>query len=107
MDSHRVHDGQTAAATSDESRKPVFRMLGSVGSYIFGTVQAEPGGHLNEIIHRCMTKALVAPGDCTLPSARWALSRRGTLSVFSDRLVCGDWSIPYDTIEEAVLHSGA
>jgi hypothetical protein len=54
-----------------------------------------------------MTKALIAEGDYTMPSARWIVSRRGTLKVFSDRLECGDWSIPYDEIEESVLHSGA
>lgn len=60
-----------------------------------------------ETIHSCMTKAIVADGDHIMPSAHWAVSRRGILKVFSDRLECGNWSIPYSEIEEAVLHSGA
>jgi len=54
-----------------------------------------------------MTKAMIAEGDRTSPSVHWAVSRRGTLRVLSDRLECGDWSIPYDEIQDSVLHSGA
>jgi hypothetical protein len=33
----------------------------------------------------------------------WVTARRSFLSVFQDRLECGDWHIPYHTITQAVL----
>ena len=62
---------------------------------------------MTDLVHRCKTKAMVAEGDQTMASWRWAVSRRGTLKVFADRLECGDWSIPYTDIEESILRSGA
>lgn len=52
-----------------------------------------------------MTKAVVADGDQLRTGLNWAFSRRGRLKLFSDRLECGDWTIPYDEIREAVLSS--
>jgi hypothetical protein len=56
-----------------------------------------------ELLHRCMTKATTAEGDDIRRSVNWVFSRRGFLKVYTDRIECGDWTIPYDQIDEAVL----
>jgi len=58
---------------------------------------------MTELLHRCMTKVTTAEGDDIRYSLNWVISRRGILQVYSDRLVCGDWVIPYDEMDEAVL----
>lgn len=50
-----------------------------------------------------MTKATTAEGDDIRRSFNWVVSRRGWLKVYTDRLECGNWVIPYDDIEEAVV----
>jgi hypothetical protein len=52
-----------------------------------------------------MTKASTAEGGDIRHSFNWVVSRRGILKVSTNALECGDWRIPYDTIEEAVLFS--
>ncbi|MEW4570273.1 hypothetical protein AB1L88_20595 [Tautonia sp. JC769] len=52
-----------------------------------------------------MTKATTAEGEGVRRSLNWAVSRRGILEVREDALACGDWVIPYQEIEEAVLYS--
>lgn len=60
---------------------------------------------MNKPIYRCMTKATTAEGDELRRSANWIVARRAILKVMPDALVCGDWRIPYDQIDEAVLFS--
>ena len=57
------------------------------------------------LLHKCMTKATTAEGDTLRHSQNWVMARRAILQVWSDRLICGDWIIPYDAIREAVLFS--
>jgi hypothetical protein len=57
------------------------------------------------LLHNCMTKATTAEGDALRHSQNWVMARRAILQVWSDRLVCGDWTIPHDSIREAVLYS--
>ena len=57
------------------------------------------------LLHQCMTKATTAEGDALRHSQNWLLSRRATLQVWSDRLVCGNWVIPYSAFVEATLFS--
>lgn len=56
-------------------------------------------------IHSCMTKAIIADGDQLETGPQWITSRRATLRLFDDHLVCGDWNVRYDEIREAVLAS--
>jgi len=56
-------------------------------------------------IYACMTKAVIADGDQVCIGPKWITSRRGILKLYGDRLVCGDWTIPYVDIEEAILSS--
>ena len=60
---------------------------------------------MSEVLHRCMTKATTAEGDDVRRSLSWVVSRRGFLEIRDDSLVCGDWTIPYADISEAVLFS--
>lgn len=50
-----------------------------------------------------MTKATTAEGDDIRRSANWVTARRGLLKVYDDHLTCGNWTIPYADVEEAVL----
>ena len=52
-----------------------------------------------------MTKATTAEGENLRCSLNWIVARRAMLKVMPDALVCGDWRIPYDKIDEAVLSS--
>ena len=60
---------------------------------------------MSEILYKCMTKAIISDADQVRHSLEWVMSRRGILKVFSDRLECGDWVIPYNEINHAVLTS--
>ncbi len=60
---------------------------------------------MNQPIHSCMTKAVIADGDQLETGPRWLTSRRGRLKLFDDALECGDWSIQYKDVREAVLTS--
>ena len=50
-----------------------------------------------------MTKAVVGEGDQLRTGPRWMTSRRGILRLYPDRLTCGNWTIPYETIRAAEL----
>ena len=60
---------------------------------------------MEEPLHTCVTKAVIAEGDQLQSGPKWIMSRRGRLKLFSDRLECGDWTVPYADIREAVLSS--
>jgi hypothetical protein len=60
---------------------------------------------MDEPLHTCLTKAVIADGDQLRMGPKWITSRRAWLKLFADRLECGDWTIRYDDIREAVLAS--
>jgi len=60
---------------------------------------------MNKPLYKCMTKATTAEGNDLRRSFNWVIARRAILQVMPDALVCGDWRIPYDKIDEAVLFS--
>jgi hypothetical protein len=60
---------------------------------------------MDKPLHRCMTKATIAEGDDLRYSFNWLVARRGILKVMPDALVCGNWRIPCEQIDEAVLFS--
>ena len=68
-------------------------------------MESASGTKRGTLLHKCMTKATTAEGNALRHSENWLVSRRATLQVWSDRLVCGDWIIPYSIIVEAVLVS--
>ena len=56
-------------------------------------------------IHKCMTKATTAEGDQRSYGPNWVTSRRAILRLFDDHLKCGDWTVQYADIDDAVLYS--
>ncbi len=63
------------------------------------------GIKMDKPLHSCMTKAVIGDGDQLRTGPKWITARRGLLKLYSDRLTCGDWTIAYDDICEAVLSS--
>jgi len=60
---------------------------------------------MEQPLHTCMTKGVIADGDQLRTGPNWIMSRRGRLKVYHDRLECGDWDIRYPDVREAVLSS--
>lgn len=58
---------------------------------------------MTQPLHSCLTKATIEEGDDIRRSENWLMSRRARLKVMPDALVCGDWTIPYASIDDAVL----
>lgn len=54
-------------------------------------------------LYRCMTKGVRGASEAFEHGLSWVTSRRAFLTVWPDRLECGDWSIPHSTITQAVL----
>ena len=52
-----------------------------------------------------MTKAVIADGDQLRTGPKWITARRGQLKLYPDRLECGNWTIAYTEIREAILSS--
>jgi hypothetical protein len=50
-----------------------------------------------------MSKAVIADGDQLRMGPQWITSRRARLKLYDDHLQCGDWTIRYADIREAVL----
>ena len=59
-----------------------------------------PGG---DALYRCLTKGVQGASEEFEYGLSWVTARRGKLEVFSDRIECGDWRIPNEEIEDAVL----
>ena len=60
-------------------------------------------GESDKLIYRCMTKGVEGSAEEFEYGLKWITSRRGSLKVFQDRIECGDWEIPYASIEDAEL----
>jgi hypothetical protein len=57
----------------------------------------------SEVVYRCKTKATDREGDRLRWSLNWAFARRGELRLTDVAIQCGDWTIPYAEIDDAVL----
>lgn len=75
------------------------------GLHATETFQTSSTAKMQAPLHKCMTKATTAEGDQMQYGPNWVLSRRAILKVFPDRLECGNWTIPYANISDAVLYS--
>lgn len=60
---------------------------------------------MSQLLHKCMTKAVVGDGDQLRTGPKWLLARRATLKLYDDHIECGDWRIDYAEIREEVLSS--
>lgn len=58
---------------------------------------------MTTLLHSCLTKGIRAAGDQLKFGPNWIFSRRARLKLYDDHLECGDWSVPYDDIEQATL----
>lgn len=58
---------------------------------------------MDRIIHRCKTKATDRERDSVRFSFNWLFARRGELRLTECSIACGDWTIPYEEVEDAVL----
>ena len=58
---------------------------------------------MGEVVYRCKTKATDRGGHHPRWSLNWAFARRGELRLTDLAIQCGDWTIPYAGIDDAVL----
>jgi hypothetical protein len=56
-------------------------------------------------VFECRTKATNREGNHIRFSWNWAFARRSKLVLTDESLICGDWTIPYQEIEDAILVS--
>jgi len=57
----------------------------------------------SEPLYRCMTKGVKGTAQEFAYGPAWVTARRASLLVYGDRLECGDWKIPYTSIEAVTL----
>ncbi len=62
---------------------------------------------MGEILYRCRTKATDREGGRVRISRNWRIARRDELRLTERAIEFGDWVIPYEEIEEAVLLVGS
>lgn len=58
----------------------------------------------SKVLYSCMTKATQNEEGSPRYSLNWAVSQRGSFIIYSDRVQCGDWIIPFSTIIEATIY---
>jgi hypothetical protein len=58
---------------------------------------------MERVIYRCMTKATDREGDVIRASFNSLFARRGELRLTGHAIECGDWTIAYAEIDDAVL----
>jgi hypothetical protein len=61
---------------------------------------------MTEQIYKCWTKATNKERGTLRRSHNWIASRRAWFKIFTDRIECGDWNIPFAEIQEAVVYRG-
>lgn len=61
---------------------------------------------MDELVYRCWTKATNRESGSPRRSWNWATSRRAWFKVFGDRVECGSWKVPFDSIRRAVVYRG-
>lgn len=57
-------------------------------------------------IYKCWTKATNKEGGTLRRSHNWITSRRAWFKIFTDRIECGNWNIPFEEIQEVVVYRG-
>ena len=60
---------------------------------------------MENLLHKCMTKATTAEGDQMKFGPNWVIAKRGMLKVFEDRIECGQCIIPNKEKKEATMYS--
>jgi hypothetical protein len=57
-------------------------------------------------LYKCWTKATTRETGVPRRSYNWAFARRAWFKVFSDKIECGDWNIPFSEIQQAGVYRG-
>ena len=57
-------------------------------------------------IYKCWTKATNREGGTLRRSQNWITSRRSWFKIFTDRIECGNWNIPFAEMQEVVVYRG-
>ena len=57
-------------------------------------------------IYKCWTKTTNKEGETPSQSFNWITSRRGWFKVFTDRIECGNWKIPFAEVQEMIVYRG-
>jgi len=60
----------------------------------------------SEPVYRCWVKGTRRASNEKDRAGRWMTSRRAWLEVHADRVVCGDWVVPFADVDRAILHRG-
>ena len=61
---------------------------------------------MTEPIYKCWTKITNKESGTPSDSFNWIISRRGWFKVFTDRIECGNWKIPFAEVQEMVVYRG-
>ena len=59
---------------------------------------------MTSLRYRAWTKATERETGTPQYSANWLVARRAWFKVYDDRIECGDWVVPADTVEDAALY---
>ncbi len=59
---------------------------------------------MSKPLYRCWTKATDRETGEPRRSLNWVASRRAWFSIFEDRLECGDWCIPFESVRKAIAY---
>lgn len=54
--------------------------------------------------YTCWTKVTDRLSGPPRLSLRWLSARRGWFRIFDDHVACGDWQIPFDSVEQAIAY---
>ncbi len=60
---------------------------------------------MNQPLHTCLTKAVIADGDQLHTGPKWITARRARLKLYNEHLECGNWTVLYGDIRDAILSS--
>lgn len=56
------------------------------------------------LLHKCFVKGTTGEVEAPRYSHNWAFARRAWFKIYNDHFVCGDWNIPFSTIDGATLY---
>jgi hypothetical protein len=60
--------------------------------------------NMTALRYRAWAKATEREAGAPQYSASWVVSRRAWFRAYGDRIECGDWVIPADSVDDAVLY---
>jgi hypothetical protein len=58
----------------------------------------------SQLQYRAFCKAIISQSEEPRISGRWAFSRRAWFKMFDDCIRCGNWTIPFDQIDQVIVY---